>query len=132
MAYSTPSFKNTMRATGSIFFRFCRMSPESFDYVAYMIESRIKKKNTNFRKPISPEERLAVTLRYLALGETQQAIAGVQGRSPGEFSSFDDAWKMYFKGFTMTIIQNAELNFSKKSLGKVKIEKSCFEKIKKI
>ena len=38
------------------FFRFCRMSPESFDYLAYMAESKIKRKTTNFRKPISPEE----------------------------------------------------------------------------
>ena len=58
------------------FFRYCRMSPESFDYLAYMVESRIKKKRTNFRKPISPEERLALTLHYLASGETQQFIAG--------------------------------------------------------
>ena len=55
-------------------FRFCRMAPESFDYLAYMIESKNKKKISSFRKPISPEERLAVTLRYLASGETQQAI----------------------------------------------------------
>ena len=58
------------------FFRFCRMSPESFDYIAYMVYDKIKKKPTNCRpNPITPEERLAVTLRYLANGECQQSIA---------------------------------------------------------
>ena len=57
------------------FFRYCRMSPESFDYIAYMVESKIRKKTTNFRVPISPEERLTVTLRYLASGECQQSLS---------------------------------------------------------
>ena len=39
------------------------------------MESKIKKKLTKFRVPISPEERLAVTLRHLATGESQQSIS---------------------------------------------------------
>ena len=69
-------FQEYRESDREYFFRFCRMSPDSFDYIAYMIELKIKKKPTNFGKTISPEKRLAVSLRYLSSGETQQAIAG--------------------------------------------------------
>ena len=40
-----------------------------------MVAPLIAKKDTNFRKAISPEERLAVTLRFLASGESQQSLS---------------------------------------------------------
>ena len=45
------------------------MSPERFDNLLSMATSLIAKEGTNFRKSISPEERLAVTLRFLASGK---------------------------------------------------------------
>ena len=48
---------------------FLRMSRESFDELLSLVLPYIKKKNTNMREAISAEERLAVTLRYLATGQ---------------------------------------------------------------
>ena len=50
------------------------MSPEQFDPMLSLVEEKIKKK-THIREPTSPVERLAITLRYLALGDSQQSIA---------------------------------------------------------
>ena len=47
---------------------FLRMSPETFDKLLQLVRPLIQKEETNFKKPIAPEERLAVTLRYLASG----------------------------------------------------------------
>ena len=43
-----------------------------FLYLAALVnyETKITKKTTRFRLPISPEEKLAITLRFLATGET--------------------------------------------------------------
>lgn len=40
-----------------------RMGLEEFDYLHQLIESDIKKKNTQFRRAVSTEQRLAVCLR---------------------------------------------------------------------
>jgi hypothetical protein len=45
------------------FWRYFRMSSDSFKYNLELIRTSIKKQNTNFRRSISPEERLMVTLR---------------------------------------------------------------------
>ena len=45
------------------FWRYFRMSSETFKYILELIHTSIKKQNTNFRRSISPEERLMVTLR---------------------------------------------------------------------
>ena len=42
------------------------MSPERFDNLLSMVAPLIEKKDTNFCKAISPEERLTVTVRFLA------------------------------------------------------------------
>ena len=53
---------------------FTRMSPERFDHLLSVVEEKRKKK-TYIRESISPAERLAITLRYLASGDSQQSIA---------------------------------------------------------
>nr|XP_039255049.1 protein ANTAGONIST OF LIKE HETEROCHROMATIN PROTEIN 1-like [Styela clava] len=50
------------------------MTPSTFDRLLNMIESKIVKQTTNMREPIPPEERLAVTLRYLVTGDSYQTI----------------------------------------------------------
>lgn len=45
------------------FFQYFRMSPEKFYELLNMLTPLIEKQNTNFRRPVSPEERLAVCLR---------------------------------------------------------------------
>ena len=51
------------------------MSPERFDHLLGLVENSITKEDTNFRKAISAGERLTVTLRFLASGESQQSLS---------------------------------------------------------
>jgi len=45
------------------FWRYSKMSSDIFKCILELIHTSIKKQNTNFRRSISPEERLMVTLR---------------------------------------------------------------------
>lgn len=51
------------------------MSPERFEHLLSLVAPKITKEHTNFRVPISPDQRLVVTLRYLATGQTQQSLS---------------------------------------------------------
>ena len=51
------------------------MSPESFDYILSLVEPLITKKSTTLREPISPAERLSLTLRFLASGSSQTSMS---------------------------------------------------------
>ncbi len=46
------------------FLQYFRMSPEAFDNLLHIVGPHIRKQTTNYRKPISPEQRLAICLRY--------------------------------------------------------------------
>ena len=50
------------------------MSKERFDHLLSMIREKITKKNTRMLESISAEERLVITLRYLASGMSQQDL----------------------------------------------------------
>lgn len=52
-----------LRKDPSKFYNYFRMSIPTFDHVLELIKNRIQRQNTNLRKCITPEERLAVTLR---------------------------------------------------------------------
>ena len=52
------------------------MSPDRFEHLLSLVAPLISKQTTRFRKPVSAEQRLVVTLRYLATGETQQFSFG--------------------------------------------------------
>ena len=54
-------------------FRFVRKSPERFDHLLSLVHDRLVRK-FHVREPISPAERLAVTPRYLASGDSQTSI----------------------------------------------------------
>ena len=54
-------------------FKFIRMSPERFEHLLRLIAPHISKKKTKLRNPIGPAERLYLTLRYLASGDSQQS-----------------------------------------------------------
>lgn len=58
-----------------LIFRYMRMSPESFDCLLSKVGPLIRKQVTKFRQPISPSERLALTIRYLASGDSQQSMS---------------------------------------------------------
>ena len=49
------------------------MSRERFDHLAELIRGKITREH-HVREPISPEERLAMTLRYLARGDSQHSL----------------------------------------------------------
>ncbi|XP_045482872.1 uncharacterized protein LOC123686692 [Harmonia axyridis] len=50
------------------FFNFTRMSTSSFEELLNIIKENLKKNDTIMRKCISPEEKLVITLRFLASG----------------------------------------------------------------
>ena len=56
------------------FFRCFRMTPTLFEELLEMVAPYITKQYTQLRDPISPSERLCVTLRYLATGDAQKTI----------------------------------------------------------
>ena len=52
-----------------------RMSPESFDYLLSILGPTIEKKTTHLRETLPPPERLAMTLRLLATGDSQASMS---------------------------------------------------------
>ena len=63
-----------LHADREYFFRYIRMSPDHFQHLLSLVAEDIIKDTTNFRIPVSPEKRLALTLRFLASGESQQSL----------------------------------------------------------
>ena len=57
------------------YFKYFRMTPSRFDHLLSLVGPAIIRQETNFRKPVSPGERLAVTIQYLATGDSMQTIA---------------------------------------------------------
>ena len=56
------------------FFRYFRMTPDRFEYLLELVCPKIEKKNTRLRRAVPPRVRLAIRLRYLVSGETQQSL----------------------------------------------------------
>lgn len=52
------------------FKNFCRMSSEDFEFLLNEIGPKIAKQDTNMRKAIPIQVRLAVTLRFLVSGDS--------------------------------------------------------------
>ena len=52
-----------------------RMSIAAYDKLQRLVKPFIRKKHTNWRKPISPQVRLAVTLRFLSLGDGFRSLS---------------------------------------------------------
>ena len=61
----------------NMFFNYFRMRPSTFEELLQIIGPSIQKKDTNFRKsyPAIPPLKLAMTLRYLATGESQALLS---------------------------------------------------------
>ncbi|XP_077118910.1 uncharacterized protein LOC143774981 [Ranitomeya variabilis] len=56
------------------YFQYTRMSQDSFRYLLRRVEGSIGRQDTQLRRAISAEERLLVTLRFLATGETLRSL----------------------------------------------------------
>ena len=54
-------------------FSYARMSPERYHHLLNLVEDELKPKTSNFREGISAEQKLVITLRYLATGDSQQS-----------------------------------------------------------
>ena len=65
------------------FFRYMHMSPQRFEALLQLVGPRIVKKDTRLRKAVPAGERLAITIRYLATGDSQlsQSFSFRRGRS---------------------------------------------------
>lgn len=50
--------------------RYLRIDPPTFDLLLNMVREKVEKKDTNYRFSIPAEERLALTLRFLATGSS--------------------------------------------------------------
>lgn len=58
------NFYYDIRKYSDKFFEYYRMSIASFDELLEKLRQKITKKTTKFRRPVSPEERLTITIRY--------------------------------------------------------------------
>nr|CAI5838070.1 unnamed protein product [Callosobruchus analis] len=56
------------------FENFLRMKKVDFDYILETVSSRIRRKDTSMRRAITPKERLIITLRYLATGDSYRSL----------------------------------------------------------
>ena len=54
------------------FYRYLRMSPDRLEHLLSLIGSSLTKKYCPSRESICPSQRLTITIRYLATGESQQ------------------------------------------------------------
>ena len=64
-----------------LFFRYFRMLPDKFEELLSIVGPSLLK-NCRNREPVSPEERLSVTLRHLATGDSHATIAMSYRMSP--------------------------------------------------
>ena len=57
------------------FTNFMRMTPEFFEMIKTRLEPHLARQATNYRAPISVGEKLALTIRYLATGESYTSLS---------------------------------------------------------
>ena len=57
------------------FTNFMRMTPEFFEMIKTRLEPRLARQATNYRAPISVGKKLALTIRYLATGESYTSLS---------------------------------------------------------
>ena len=85
------------------------MSPDRFEHLLSLVAPLISKQTTRFRKPISAEQRLVVTLRYLAIGETQQSLRfGYQIGKATMSKIFTET--LYIRNFKRPVFKNTKLS----------------------
>ncbi|XP_049795912.1 uncharacterized protein LOC126210638 [Schistocerca nitens] len=78
---------NELRLQDAVSFRnFARMDEDVFSKLLRVIGSDICRQDTNMRQSIKPSYRLAVTLRFLATGETFQSLGYATRIAPNTLS----------------------------------------------
>ncbi|XP_035206311.1 uncharacterized protein LOC118181308 [Stegodyphus dumicola] len=58
-----------------LFFNYTRMTGEQYDHLLHLLQDKLQKQETRFRKSISASERLAICLRFLASGTNYTDLA---------------------------------------------------------
>jgi len=105
------------------FFQYTRMHKRTFDIILNAVRPCLQRKTTNFRRPISPEERLVITLRFMATGQSYHSIAfdfrvGVATVSGIVKETARIIWEQLNKKYmpfpTEDVIKQSERQFSKK------------------
>ena len=56
------------------FRRYLRMNTDTFEFLINKTRHLLAKQNTRFRKAVSPEEQIAITLCFMATGESYSSI----------------------------------------------------------
>lgn len=69
------------------FKNFVRMTPADFEILLNMVAPHIVKQDTKFRVAVSPAEQLAVTLRFLASGDSYASLMYLHRISKSKISS---------------------------------------------
>ncbi|KAJ8729534.1 hypothetical protein PYW08_001115 [Mythimna loreyi] len=64
-----------LRGFDGSFQNFTRMSTSDFEFLLRLIGPAITKQETKFRHPIEPQRRLAITLRFLATGDSYGSLS---------------------------------------------------------
>jgi hypothetical protein len=59
---------------GSGFRNFTRITASDFELLMSITGSKVSRQNTNYRKSVTVNERLAVTLRFLATEDSYQSL----------------------------------------------------------
>jgi hypothetical protein len=62
------------QSVSGLYKNFTRMSPSEFEFLVNLIGEKISKKGTAFRKAIYVQEKLALTLRFLASGDSYVSL----------------------------------------------------------
>ena len=50
------------------------MAPQRFEHLFSLVGPHLQRTTTKMKEPISPAERLVLTLRFLASGDLQQSL----------------------------------------------------------
>jgi hypothetical protein len=66
--------KELLLNDGSSFNNFVRMTKTDFEELLLLVAPKIMKKNTNYQAAVPPSVRLAVTLRFLATGDSYTSL----------------------------------------------------------
>jgi hypothetical protein len=63
------------QSVSGLYKNFTRMSPSEIEFLINLIGEKISKKDTPFRKAISVQERLTLTLRFLGSGDSYVSLS---------------------------------------------------------